>query len=71
MSAETPHLPALPEALHTEQRGQFLHCTVADPSHSQKILQRLLACGQVEHFELLRPSLHDIFVRIALEGAQS
>lgn len=71
MSAETPHLPALPEALHTEQRGQFLHCTVSDPSHSQRILQRLLACGQVEHFELLRPSLHDIFVRIALEGAQS
>jgi hypothetical protein len=25
----------------------------------------------VEHFELLRPSLHDIFVRIALEGAHS
>jgi ABC-type uncharacterized transport system ATPase subunit len=71
MSAATPHLPELPEAVHTEQRGQFIHCTVAAPSHSQQILHRLLDCGQVEHFELLRPSLHDIFVRIALEGAHS
>lgn len=70
MSADARQLPPLPEALHTEQRGQFTHCTVADPAHSQQILQRLMNCGQVEHFELLRPSLHDIFVRIALEGAQ-
>ena len=70
MSAETQQLPPLPEALQIEQRGQFTHCTISDPAHSQQILQRLMSCGQVEHFELLRPSLHDIFVRIALEGTQ-
>ncbi len=71
MSAETPELPVLPEATRLEKRGQYTHCTVSDHTHAQRILQRLMASGQVEHFELLRPSLHDIFVRIANEGAVS
>lgn len=71
MSAETPELPSLPEAARLEKRGQYTHCTVSDHTHAQRILQRLMASGQVEHFELLRPSLHDIFVRIANEGTVS
>jgi ABC-2 type transport system ATP-binding protein len=34
----------------------------ADP---QRLLYRLMEIGQVRHFELGRPTLHDIFVRIA------
>ncbi len=34
-------------------------------SDPQQFLQRLIAAGQVHHFEVTRPSLHDIFVRIA------
>jgi len=31
----------------------------------QRFLQQLAARGAVHHFEITRPSLHDIFVRIA------
>ena len=34
----------------------------ADP---QRILSRLTELGRVRHFEITRPTLHDIFVRIA------
>ena len=32
---------------------------------SQHLLEELISRGRVEHFELARPSLHDIFIRIA------
>jgi ABC-2 type transport system ATP-binding protein len=36
--------------------------TGSDP---QAFLRRLIATSTVHHFEVTRPSLHDIFVRIA------
>lgn len=36
-----------------------------------RILQRLAAHGALEHFEVIHPSLHDIFVRIARPGSPS
>jgi ABC-2 type transport system ATP-binding protein len=38
----------------------------ADP---QRVLAELMRRGRVEHFELARPSLHEIFVRIARPDA--
>jgi ABC-2 type transport system ATP-binding protein len=35
------------------------------PSHRNAILRRLAETNQLEHFEIVRPSLHDIFVQIA------
>jgi ABC-2 type transport system ATP-binding protein len=35
------------------------------------LLLHLLELGDVEHFEIVKPSLHDIFVRIARPGTQS
>ncbi|MEM7386294.1 MAG: ATP-binding cassette domain-containing protein [Verrucomicrobiota bacterium] len=35
---------------------------------SQALLQQLAASGRIHHFETVKPSLHDIFVRIAVEG---
>jgi ABC-2 type transport system ATP-binding protein len=47
---------------------QELHLTPgADPQH---ILAGLMQRGRVRHFELTRPSLHEIFVRIARPEAE-
>jgi ABC-2 type transport system ATP-binding protein len=35
----------------------------------QELLRKLLERGRVEHFEVGKPSLHDIFLRIAGNGA--
>lgn len=35
-----------------------------------RILQRLAGLGPLEHFEVIHPSLHDIFVRIARPGPE-
>ena len=38
---------------------------MAPGANPQAILKQLTELGTIEHFELARPSLHDIFVRIA------
>jgi ABC-2 type transport system ATP-binding protein len=52
--------------------GQYQELRLADGADSQEVLSRLMGMGRVRHFELARPSLHDIFVRIAgPEGARA
>jgi ABC-2 type transport system ATP-binding protein len=41
----------------------------ADTAHAQRFLARLVARTPVYHFEVTRPSLHDVFVRIAKPDA--
>jgi ABC-2 type transport system ATP-binding protein len=45
--------------------GRFRELRLAEGADPQAILQELVAHGPVEHFEVARPSLRDIFVRIA------
>ncbi|MBM4091090.1 MAG: ATP-binding cassette domain-containing protein [Planctomycetes bacterium] len=45
--------------------GPYKELRMAPGADTQQILRELMAAGEVEHFELARPSLHDIFVRIA------
>ena len=45
--------------------GRFHDFRMVDASQSQLILARLAANRVVTHFEIIKPSLHDIFVRIA------
>ncbi len=45
--------------------GPYKELRLAADADPQSVLQQLLPLGTVEHFELARPSLHDIFVRIA------
>jgi len=45
--------------------GQLKELRVADGADTQEILTGLMGVGRVTHFELSRPSLRDIFVRIA------
>ncbi|RIK81887.1 MAG: hypothetical protein DCC67_07780 [Planctomycetota bacterium] len=40
-------------------------CTLAEGWQPQEVLRQLTAVRTIEHFELLRPTLHDIFVEIA------
>lgn len=45
--------------------GRQIDFRIDRPDRTQEVLRRLVAEGPVEHFEIVKPSLHDIFVRIA------
>ena len=45
--------------------GPYKELRMSPGADSQQILRQLMALGSLEHFEIARPSLHDIFVRIA------
>ncbi|MCU0716958.1 MAG: ATP-binding cassette domain-containing protein [Pirellula sp.] len=69
MSAESiidlDAISALPgiAAVSTANGALELHLT--EQASRRAILQRLIDMGEVDHFEMAKPSLHDIFVRIA------
>jgi ABC-2 type transport system ATP-binding protein len=50
--------------------GRYQELRLADGVDSQAVLSALMAHGRVLHFELARPSLQDIFVRIAAPEAE-
>ena len=50
--------------------GHYQELRLADGVDSQSVLAALMAHGRVLHFELARPSLQDIFVRIAAPEAE-
>lgn len=62
-----------PSRLHGVQRvkdfGRLQELRVAPGTDTQRVLAELMTQGRVLHFEETRPSLHDIFVRIAGEEA--
>ena len=61
-------LAGLPEVESVNDHGQLQEVRVtADP---QAFLRHLLSRTDVYHFEVTRPSLHDIFVRIARPPAE-
>lgn len=47
------------------QFGQFQELKINQQTDTQSVLQTLMKQGRITHFELAKPSLHDIFVRIA------
>ena len=64
----------VPEQLHGvidrhAENGQ-VDLILADESSRHEVLSQLTQSGDVEHFETLRPSLHDIFVQIARPEAE-
>ncbi len=68
--AEGQMLPGnLSGAIETENRGQYIHVKLESAESAESVLQQLVKSCRVEHFELLRPSLHNIFVRIVGEDA--
>lgn len=55
----------LPGVVKVTDFGKWQELRVTRDADAQQILQRLLQRGAVTHFEVARPSLQDIFVRIA------
>lgn len=45
--------------------GRLQELRMSPGTDTQEVLSQLMQAGRVTHFELTRPSLHDIFVRIA------
>ncbi len=58
-------LDALPGVARVSEFGRWQEVRLAPGADPQELLQRLTGLGRVRHFELARPTLHDIFVRIA------
>ena len=59
----------LPERLQgvaaTARAGRFIEVTLDSADLAQSVLRQVVQVHEVEHFELVRPTLHDIFVDIA------
>jgi len=58
-------LDDLPGVVKATDFGRWQELRLQRGSDPQQLLANLMSRGQVRHFELARPSLHDIFVRIA------
>ena len=55
----------IPGVVRVNDYGPYKELRMAADADPQEILHRLAALGSIEHFEIARPSLRDIFVRIA------
>jgi ABC-2 type transport system ATP-binding protein len=60
----------LPGVTKITDFGRWQELRLERGTESQQVLMALLPRGTVRHFELARPSLHDIFVRIAAPEAE-
>ncbi len=58
-------LDNLPGVVRVNDYGHHQELRIAPGTDSQAVLLELARRTRIEHFELARPSLHDIFVRIA------
>ena len=55
----------VPGVQRVRDYGHLQELRITNGHDSQEILAAIMKAGRVRHFELARPSLHDIFVRIA------
>lgn len=62
---------ALPGVVRVNHYGRYTELRFDPQTDPQNVLQELVRRTRVEHFELTRPSLHDIFVRIAGPESQA
>ncbi len=63
-------LDRLPGVEKVTDFGQFQELRITPETITQDVLAAVMNVGRVLHFELARPSLHDIFVRIAGPDAE-
>jgi ABC-2 type transport system ATP-binding protein len=58
-------LDEMPGVVKATDFGRYQELRLAPGTDTQQLLTALMQGGRVRHFELARPTLHDIFVRIA------
>lgn len=58
-------LDDLPGVAKVTDLGRWQELRLEPKADTQEVLSRLMQRGRVRHFEISRPTLHDIFVRIA------
>ena len=64
-AANKGHLQNLPGVVRVNDYGRDQELRIAPGTDTQGLLLELARRTRVERFEITRPSLHDIFVRIA------
>jgi ABC-2 type transport system ATP-binding protein len=60
-----PDFASVPGVARAVEAGRWQELYLAPGADPQQVLARLMERGKVCHFELARPTLHDVFVRIA------
>jgi ABC-2 type transport system ATP-binding protein len=65
LEGQTGRLEELPGVVKATDFGRWQELRLEPGADPQQLLARLMQLGKVRHFELARPTLHDIFVRIA------
>ena len=68
--AGTVSLEGVPHVASLTDFGKEQHLRLSPGGDAQAVLAELMRRGTVRHFELARPSLHEIFVRIARPGEE-
>ncbi len=60
----------LPGVVEQQENGRFIDFAWDHPTLDTELLRAYPLRGDIEHFETVRPSLHDFFVRIARPNAE-
>lgn len=63
--AENQTLPEINGIFDIENKKRFTEFRLSDPLQAQNVLRYISDKATIEHFEIIRPSLHEIFVQIA------
>jgi ABC-2 type transport system ATP-binding protein len=65
MESGAANLGALPGIEHVKDLGKVKELRMAPECDPQQVLQTLAVRARISSFAVVKPSLHDIFVRIA------
>jgi ABC-2 type transport system ATP-binding protein len=69
LDGQQESLADVPGVAQATEFGRWQELRVSAGTDPQQVLAHLMARGRVRHFEIARPTLHDIFVRIARPDA--
>ncbi len=65
LSDPLAELPPLEGVADVQRHGRCFEFRMTNPERGQQLLQQMAAARPLTYFEVVKPSLHDIFVRIA------